>query len=88
MVFYDDNMSPNCNFFVIFLIHGQFGAIRRPDSGRIVSKTYIFIDIVLLSYKTENKTKKSYPTPPQKRTPKSPTQIRVNIITSVDPENY
>ena len=28
---------------VIFPIYGQFGEIRKPDSGRIVCKTYIFI---------------------------------------------
>ena len=44
-------MSANCNFIVIFPIYGQFGAIRKPDSGRIVCKTYIFINSNLLSYK-------------------------------------
>ena len=37
-------MSENCDAIVIFLIYGQFGAIWNPDSGRIVSKTYIFIN--------------------------------------------
>ena len=32
---------------VIFLICGQFGAIREPDSGRIVFKTYIAIKIYI-----------------------------------------
>ena len=36
-------MSANCDVIVIFSIHGQFGAIRKPDSRRIVRKTYIFI---------------------------------------------
>ena len=45
-------MSANCGVIVIFLIYGQFGAIRKPDSGRIVSKIYIFINSNLLSYKT------------------------------------
>ena len=44
-------MSTNCDVIVIFPIHGQFGAIRKPDSGRIVCKTYIFINSNLLSYK-------------------------------------
>ena len=28
-----DVMSGNCNVIVIFWIFGQFGAVRRPDSG-------------------------------------------------------
>ena len=48
----DDNlMLENCDVIVIFPIYGQFGAIRKPDSGRIVCKTYIFINSNLLSYK-------------------------------------
>ena len=35
----------------IFPIYGQFRATRKPDSGRIVCKTYIFINSNLLSYK-------------------------------------
>ena len=35
----DDVMSANCDVIVIFLIYGQFGAIWKPDSGRIVCKT-------------------------------------------------
>ena len=49
--FDDDVMSPNCYLIVIFSIYGQFGAIRKPDFGRIVCKTYIFINSNLLSYK-------------------------------------
>ena len=46
----DDNvMSGNCDIIVIFLIYGQFGAIRKADSGYIVCKTYIFINNNLLS---------------------------------------
>ena len=37
-------MPTNCDVIVIFLIFAQFGAIRNPDSGRIVCKTYIFIN--------------------------------------------
>ena len=36
---------------LIFSIYGQFGAIQQPDSGRMVCKTYIFINSNLLSYK-------------------------------------
>ena len=49
--FDDDVMSENCDVIVIFPIYGQFGAIRKPDSGRIVCKTYVFINSNLLSYK-------------------------------------
>ena len=49
--FDDDVMSVNCEVIVIFSIYGQFGAIRKPDSGRIVCKTYIFINSSFLSYK-------------------------------------
>ena len=37
--FDDDVISVNCDVIVIFRIYGQFGAIRKPDSGRIVFKT-------------------------------------------------
>ena len=46
-----DVMSANCDVIVIFPIYGQFGAIRKPDSGRMVCKTNIFINSNLLSYK-------------------------------------
>ena len=49
--FDDDIMSVNCDKIVIFLIYGQFGAIRKPDSGCIVCKSYIFINSNFLSYK-------------------------------------
>ena len=55
----DDVISANCDVIVIFPISGQFGAIRKPESERIVCRTYIFIKSNLLSYKTENRTKKS-----------------------------
>ena len=45
-------MLANGDVIVIFLIYDQFRAIRKPDSGRIVCKTYIFINSKLLSYKT------------------------------------
>ena len=49
--FDDDPMSGNCDNIVIFPIYGQFGAIRKSDSGRIVCKTYVFVSSNLLSYK-------------------------------------
>ena len=49
----DDDITPeNCDVILIFAIYGQFRAIRKPNSGRIVCKTYIFIKSSnLLSYK-------------------------------------
>ena len=41
-------MSKNCDVIAIFSIYGQFEANRKPDSGRIVCKTHIFININLL----------------------------------------
>ena len=40
----DDIMLEKSNFILIFPIYGQFGAISKTDSGRIVCKTYIFIN--------------------------------------------
>ena len=48
---FDDVILANCDVIVIFPIYGQFEAIREPDSGRIVYKTYIFINSSLLSCK-------------------------------------
>ena len=39
--FDDDFILENCDAIAIFPIYGQFGAIRKPDSGRIIRKTYI-----------------------------------------------
>ena len=44
-------MSTNCDVIVVFPIYDQSGAIRKPDSGRIVCKAYSFINSNLLSYK-------------------------------------
>ena len=44
-------MSKKCDATAIFPICGQFGAIRKPDFGRIVCKTYTFITSNLLCYK-------------------------------------
>ena len=49
--FDDDVISTSCDVIAIFPTFGQFGAIRKPDSGRIVCKTYIFINSNFLSYK-------------------------------------
>ena len=57
--FYFDIMSSKFDFIVIFSIYGQFGAIPKPDSGRIICKSYIFINSNFLSYKNENRIKKS-----------------------------
>ena len=43
-IFDDDVMPENRDAIVIFPIYGQFGAIWKPDSRRIVCKTYIFIN--------------------------------------------
>ena len=50
-IFDNDFMSANCDVIIFFPIYGKFGANRKPDSGRIVCKTYIFINMNLLSYK-------------------------------------
>ena len=49
--FDDDVISETFDVIVIFLIYGQFGAVWKPDPGRIVCKTYIFINSNLLSSK-------------------------------------
>ena len=40
----------NCNFIANYSSYSQFGAIRKPDSGCIVYKSYIFFNSDLLSY--------------------------------------
>ena len=53
-------MLTNCDVIVTFSIYSQLGVIRKPDSGRIVCKTYIFINSITFYHtETENKTKKS-----------------------------
>ena len=44
-------MSENCDVIAIFSVYDQFGAIWKPDSGRTICKTYIFVNSNLLSYK-------------------------------------
>ena len=50
--FDDGVMSTNCDVIVLFPIYDQFAALRKPDSGCMVSTTYIFINSNLLCYKT------------------------------------
>ena len=47
----DDVISTNWDVIIVFPIYGQFGAVRKPDSGCMVCKTYIFINSNLSSYK-------------------------------------
>ena len=47
----DDLILGNCDVIVIFRIFGQFGAVRRPDSGHRVCKSYVFSNSNILSYK-------------------------------------
>ena len=49
--FDDDIMSENFDVIVIFRIFGQFRAVRRPDSGHRVCKSYFFSNSNLLPYK-------------------------------------
>ena len=42
-------MSESYDAIAFFQIYGKFGAIQKPNSGRIVYKTYIFINSNLLS---------------------------------------
>ena len=44
-------MSANCDAIVTFPIYGQFGSIQKPDSERIVCKTYFFNNNNLFSCK-------------------------------------
>ena len=46
-----DEFSESCEVIIIFPIYSQFGVIRKPDSGRINYKTYIFNNSNHLSYK-------------------------------------
>ena len=57
--FDDDVMSTNFDVNVFFPIYGQFAATRKPDSGRMVYKTNVFIKNTFYLTKTENRTKES-----------------------------
>ena len=46
-----DVMSEKCDVIVIFRNSGQFGAVRRPDSGHRPCKSYVFSNSNRLSYK-------------------------------------
>ena len=50
----DNVMSTNCDSIVFFPIYDQSAAMRKPDSGRMVYKTFTFIS----NKKTENRTEK------------------------------
>ena len=43
-------MLTNCDVILFFPIYGQFGAIWKPDSERMVYKTYISMNSNLLFY--------------------------------------
>ena len=47
----DSVMSINCDVIIISLIYSHLGAMQKPDSRRIVCKTYIFINSNFLPYK-------------------------------------
>ena len=48
---HDDVMLQNYDVIEIFPVFCQFEAIWRPDSRRIICKTYIFTNSNVLSYK-------------------------------------
>ena len=56
----NDVLSENCDVSAIFPFCNQSGAIWKLDSGCIACKTYILINSNYLSYKTENRNKKSH----------------------------
>ena len=47
----NDVISEYCDVIAIFPIYNESGAIRKPDSGCTVFKTYVFINSNYLSYK-------------------------------------
>ena len=49
--FEDDVMSENCDVIVTFRFSCYFGAVRRPDCGHRVCKSYVFSNDNFLSYK-------------------------------------
>ena len=50
-----DIMSTNFDVIVIFPVYGLFGAIWKPDFGRIVCRTYVSIKYNLVPYRNEKK---------------------------------
>ena len=57
-----DVMSVHCDAIVNFPINGQFEAIRKPDSGYIVCRTFIFTNSNFLSYRNRKQTYKIFNT--------------------------
>ena len=55
--FTDSVMSGNSDVNAIFPIQDKFGEIQKPDFGRIVCKTYNFINSAFYLTKTVNRTK-------------------------------
>ena len=47
----DNVILANFDVIVIVSIYGQIGAIQEPNSGRMVCRTYIFINNSFSSYK-------------------------------------
>ena len=47
----NDVMLANCSITVIFPVYCQFGAMRKPYSGRMICITYILINSNFLPYK-------------------------------------
>ena len=54
--FDDDVTLIKCDVILFFPIYGEFTAIQKLDSGRMVYKICIFINSSLLSYRTLKKT--------------------------------
>ena len=47
-------MPKNCDAITVFLCYGQFEATRKPDSWRIVCKTYVSINSFTLQKLKQN----------------------------------
>ena len=75
--FDDDILSKNCDVITIFPSYSQFGAIQKPDSGRIVCKT-IFLTVTFYLTKTENRKKRTT----SKRNPEKP-KIFKNFVKNI-----
>ena len=52
-------MLENCDVIAIFPIYTQFGAICKPDSGRIVCKLIFSVIVTFDLTETESRAKKS-----------------------------
>ena len=59
----DDIMCGNCDVIAIFPIHGQFEAMRKPDFGCIVRKTYFSKIVTFYLAKNRKQNKKISNTP-------------------------